>query len=83
MMIDITLDPTLVAFGPIVVGWHGILTMLAVAVALWYGTHRAERAGLDMAVIERAVTVAIAGRIYRRPRLPRAGSSGLLLTKSL
>jgi phosphatidylglycerol:prolipoprotein diacylglycerol transferase len=61
MTIDITLDPTVVAFGPIAVGWHGILTMLAVAVALWYGTHRAERTGLDLAVIEPAVTVAIVG----------------------
>ncbi len=61
MLIDITLDPTIFTLGPIVIGWHGILTMLAVVLAVWYGMYRSDRAGLDMAIIERGVTAAIVG----------------------
>lgn len=45
MTIEIGLDPTLVHLGPLALSWHGLATAVAVGVAIWLGTHAAQRAG--------------------------------------
>jgi phosphatidylglycerol---prolipoprotein diacylglyceryl transferase len=61
MIFDITLDPTILSLGPLQIGWHGLFTMLAVVVALWYGLQRADRADLPVDIIEQGLSAAIIG----------------------
>ncbi|MFN0070475.1 MAG: prolipoprotein diacylglyceryl transferase [Chloroflexota bacterium] len=60
-VIDITLDPIVLALGPLQIGWHGLFTMAAVVVAIWYGLQRMAQAGLPVGQIEQGVTLAIMG----------------------
>ena len=47
--------------GPIQIGWHGVFTVLAIAVGVWWGLRGARRIGVHGEVIDRVLTWAIAG----------------------
>jgi phosphatidylglycerol:prolipoprotein diacylglycerol transferase len=59
--LDFTLDPTLVQLGPLVVGWHGVFTALAVLVAVWLGGRRAGRAVGPAAPLDEIIVWAVVG----------------------
>ena len=59
--IDVTLDPVIAQLGPIALGWHGVLTALAVAVAVWLGVRRAVRVSGPAAPLDTVATWAIVG----------------------
>jgi phosphatidylglycerol---prolipoprotein diacylglyceryl transferase len=61
VLIDMSIDPILLRLGPLQLGWHGIFSTLAVAVAVWLGIRRAEQIGLPGDTASVAVAWAIAG----------------------
>src|SRR5688500_8615606 len=56
-----SIDPILLRLGPLQLGWHGIFSTLAVAVAVWLGIRRAEQIGLPGDTVSVALAWAIAG----------------------
>jgi len=44
--LEVGFDPNFVALGPLVLGWHGLFTALAVALAVWLALRRAAAYGL-------------------------------------
>ena len=61
MLIEIRLEPTLASVGPFSLGWHGLLTMLAVVIAVRFGMHSAKRAGHPVAPLWSVMTWAMVG----------------------
>lgn len=62
-MINIGFDPILLQLGSFQLAWHGILTALGIAIAVWYGERRLLRAALPGAIFGRVVLWAIIGGI--------------------
>jgi phosphatidylglycerol:prolipoprotein diacylglycerol transferase len=61
MQIELGFDPIIAQLGPFQLGWHGVFTALAVAVALWLGQRLAARQGVPAERIGSVVTWAIVG----------------------
>lgn len=61
MLIAIDLPATIVQIGPVGLGWHGVLTVLAVLFAVRVATRRAERAGISAAQVSAVLPWAIVG----------------------
>ncbi len=61
MQIEIGFDPIIAQLGPFQLGWHGVFTALAVAVAVWLGRRLVERWGLPGERIGGVVTWAVIG----------------------
>ena len=59
----IGLDPVIARLGPFELGWHGILTLLAVVVGVWLGQRYAARAGLPPERTADVVIAAVVGGI--------------------
>lgn len=62
-MIRLTLDPNIAQIGPLVFGWHGVLTALGVFVAFVIGHRRLGRAGVDPYTIEQITIWALVGGV--------------------
>lgn len=62
-MINIGFDPILVDLGRFQLAWHGILTAVAIAVAVLYGQRRLARAGLSADAMGSVVLWAIVGGV--------------------
>ena len=63
MLINVTLDPVIARLGPFELGWHGLLTALAVGIAVWLGLRLAERQGLPAEALSTVATWAIVGGV--------------------
>ena len=63
MRIDLTFDPVIAQLGPLQIGWHGVLTALAIVVAVWLGLRIAERNGLPTEPLGELATWSIIGGI--------------------
>lgn len=61
--LEIAFDPEIARVGPVALGWHGVLTGLAVLVALWLGTRRAHAVVGPVAPLEGVVTWALVGGV--------------------
>lgn len=61
MTINLAFDPILAQLGPFQLGWHGVFTTLAVAVAVWLGLRLAGRRGFPTEPLGSVVTWAIVG----------------------
>lgn len=57
----LTLDPIIVQLGSLQLGWHGALTALAVAAALWLGLARAGALGLPAEPLGSVATWSVVG----------------------
>lgn len=62
-MIDIGFDPILIDLGRFQLAWHGILTAVAIAVAVLYGERRLSRAGLSGEAMGSVVLWSIIGGV--------------------
>ena len=60
-IVTFSFDPIILQLGPIQIGWHGVFTVLAIAVGVWWGLRGARRIGVHGEVIDRVLTWAIAG----------------------
>lgn len=60
-MVTFSFDPVIVQLGPIQIGWHGVFTVVAIAVGVWWGLRGARRIGVEGGVIDRVLTWSIAG----------------------
>jgi phosphatidylglycerol:prolipoprotein diacylglycerol transferase len=58
VVVTVWFDPVIARLGPLQLGWHGLLTALAVAVAIWLALRLAAQQGLP---VERVGDVAIWG----------------------
>src|SRR3954454_11844835 len=63
LTIPISLDPVLFSLGPIQLGWHGILTALALVAGLQIGIARAIRMGMNEVSVQRVAYWGVAGGI--------------------
>lgn len=61
MLIELRLAPTLASLGPFSLGWHGLLTMLAIVVAVRFGMRSAQRTGHPAAALWSVMTWAMVG----------------------
>jgi phosphatidylglycerol---prolipoprotein diacylglyceryl transferase len=61
LLIVIDVPATIARLGPIALGWHGVLTVVAVLVALRVATGRAERAGATAGQVATITTWAVVG----------------------
>lgn len=62
-MIRLTIDPNIAQIGPLVFGWHGVLTALGVFIAFVIGHRRLGRAGVDPNTIEQITIWALIGGV--------------------
>lgn len=60
-IVTFSFDPVIVQLGPVEIGWHGVFTVLAIAVGVWWGLRGARRIGVEGEVVDRVLTWAIAG----------------------
>lgn len=63
MRIHIGMDPNILELGPFVLAWHGVLTVVAIAVAVWIMQIGFRERGISMAGIDSFVLLSIAGGI--------------------
>src|SRR5690606_34814521 len=63
MRIHIGMDPNLVTIGPFVLAWHGLLTVLAIFVAVWFVERGMRERNISVAGFDSFVLIAIAGGI--------------------
>lgn len=63
MPINVTIDPIFFAWGPLQLGWHGLFSALALAVAVRFGLRRAEQLGLPAEPIAGGLVWAVAGGV--------------------
>lgn len=61
MLIELRLEPTIATLGPVSLGWHGLLTAVAVAVAVRFGLWSAQRTGHPVAALWSVMTWATVG----------------------
>lgn len=60
-IVTFSFDPVIVQLGPVQIGWHGVFTVLAIAIGVWWGLRGARRIGVEGEVVDRVLTWAIAG----------------------
>jgi phosphatidylglycerol:prolipoprotein diacylglycerol transferase len=61
LTIHIGLNPVFAHLGPLALSWHGLLTTLALFVALWIASRGAARAGLDADAVSSVMLWAVVG----------------------
>ncbi|MBI4199217.1 MAG: prolipoprotein diacylglyceryl transferase [Chloroflexi bacterium] len=62
-MIRIGMDPNIVQFGTFVMSWHGVLSLVAVVVAVWLTARWGRREGIDPEAVYAVAVWAIIGGI--------------------
>jgi len=62
-LIQITIDPIIAQVGPVQLGWHGILSMLALVAGVWVGLRRAGQLGIDVDTMISGLGWVIAGAV--------------------
>lgn len=62
-LIQITIDPIIAQVGPVTLGWHGILSMLALVAGVWVGLWRARQLGIDVDTMISGLGWVIAGAV--------------------
>jgi phosphatidylglycerol:prolipoprotein diacylglycerol transferase len=60
-VIELTFDPNIAQIGPLLLGWHGLFTALAVAGGVWLGLREAARRGLGGDAVANLATWAVLG----------------------
>ena len=63
MVLTFSFDPIIAQLGPFQLGWHGLFTALAVAVALWLAGYLGKRQGVPQEVIYSIATWGVIGGI--------------------
>ncbi|HZS61970.1 MAG TPA: prolipoprotein diacylglyceryl transferase [Gemmatimonadaceae bacterium] len=61
MTVTISFDPVIAQLGPIELGWHGVFTVLAIAVGIWWGLRGARRIHVSDDRLGSVLTWAVAG----------------------
>jgi phosphatidylglycerol:prolipoprotein diacylglycerol transferase len=62
-LIQITIDPIIAQIGPVTLGWHGVLSMLALVAGVWVGLRRAGQLGIDVDAMISGLGWVIAGAV--------------------
>ncbi len=62
-MIEIGINPILIAFGPLSISWHGLLMMVAIIVGVWLPIRLVSRAGLSVDLLFSLAIWAVPGGI--------------------
>lgn len=63
MTVEIGFDPIIAQLGPVQIGWHGVITAIAVMTAVWLGLRLAERRGAPEALLGGVATWGVAGGV--------------------
>ncbi len=62
-MIEIGIDPILVALGHFSISWHGLFIVVAIVVGIWISVHLAGKAGLSVDTMYSLALWAVPGGI--------------------